>query len=367
MSTPPQQRLPSLDGWRAVAILIVLTSHCPYSHGWPNSWTSVARWLPDGGFGVDIFFVISGFLITFLLLKERERTACIDLKGFYLRRTLRIVPAYVVFLLAIAVLDCSTGLQVGPAAWLALCTYTVNYASWTPWTVGHVWSLSVEEQFYLLWPVVFILATASQASARSLLIALSIPLVLCPISRVVGYISHSRAFTACSFLSRADSLAVGCLTAVVLSNWRQPVTDLLSRHFSRVILLAMACISIPHVLMKLFLLGPLTVPLGPTLSAIGIALIVLASVLFPTIRLFAWLQWGPLTHIGVLSYSIYLWQQLFSTKPEVFGLSGSPWFLTFPYWLVPAFAAAIASYCLIERPFLSLKSRVGRAHRRPAG
>lgn len=99
------KRLPCLDGWRCLSILLVLISHSKLAPGYPKSATQWVRWLPDGAFGVEFFFVISGFLITFLLLREFQETGTINLKEFFKRRAFRIIPAYAVFLFAILILQ----------------------------------------------------------------------------------------------------------------------------------------------------------------------------------------------------------------------------------------------------------------------
>jgi peptidoglycan/LPS O-acetylase OafA/YrhL len=136
--------LPTLDGWRAVAILAVLCCHA----GWPT-----AALAPYGAMGVSVFFALSGFLITRRLMDERR----IDLKDFYRRRAFRILPPIVVYLAVVAVLG--LGLRVIPmdrSQLLASLFFYRNYL--TPpvsqgWYTGHFWSLAVEEHFYLVWPV----------------------------------------------------------------------------------------------------------------------------------------------------------------------------------------------------------------------
>jgi len=97
-TTGAGRRLPSLDGWRAVSILIVLGFHCTFASGFPSALRPVFHWLFDGSLGVRFFFVISGFLITWLLLCEHEQRGAINLRSFYIRRALRILPVYLVFL-----------------------------------------------------------------------------------------------------------------------------------------------------------------------------------------------------------------------------------------------------------------------------
>jgi peptidoglycan/LPS O-acetylase OafA/YrhL len=138
---------------RAVSIALVLLSHASATRGAP-AW--LGRALPAvgaGNLGVRVFFVISGLLITRLLLREQRRTGGVALGAFYLRRTFRIFPAYYVFLGAlVAAAALGWRAPVPELALLHAATYTTNYSLIETWVVGHTWSLSVEEQFYLLWP-----------------------------------------------------------------------------------------------------------------------------------------------------------------------------------------------------------------------
>jgi peptidoglycan/LPS O-acetylase OafA/YrhL len=141
-------RIPSLDGIRAMAIALVLSGHAMLSHTW---WIGVKL----GKLGVTLFFVLSGYLITSILLRELENSGGISFKRFYWRRFLRICPAYWVFVLFMVGLSSAASLR-SDEVWAALL-YVSNYKE-IRWGLRHTWSLSVEEQFYLLWPVLLSLA-----------------------------------------------------------------------------------------------------------------------------------------------------------------------------------------------------------------
>src|SRR5947209_3439497 len=139
-----ERRIPSLDGLRAISITLVMLSHLlKWKH------ISVAVLGAYGSLGVFIFFVLSGYLITNLLLREYQRTSTISLRDFYLRRAFRIFPAAFVFLVVVIVLyrHQMTWFHVAAAV-----LYVANMDITRPWIFGHLWSLSIEEQFYLLWP-----------------------------------------------------------------------------------------------------------------------------------------------------------------------------------------------------------------------
>src|SRR3974390_3854944 len=137
------RRIPSLDGLRAISIALVVVGR----------WADV-RYHSDvaGAFanlGVRIFFIISGYLITTLLLKEYGKTSTIELREFYVRRAFRILPASMVFMLPVFVIFWH---ELRWYHMAAAALYLANFDFWHPWFLGHLWSLSVEEQFYFLWP-----------------------------------------------------------------------------------------------------------------------------------------------------------------------------------------------------------------------
>ena len=136
-------RIPSLDGLRAISIILVLLAHLSGTRHFVKSGVFEIY----GNVGVRIFFVISGYLITLLLLKEHERTATISLRDFYIRRAYRILPAAYVFMLPVILWYARS---LNRVTILAAVTYTSNYIHVGNWILGHLWSLSVEEQFYLL-------------------------------------------------------------------------------------------------------------------------------------------------------------------------------------------------------------------------
>jgi len=138
------KRIPSLDGLRALSILLVVIGHWAGTYGFPVA-------LSYAFLGVRIFFVISGYLITTLLLQERSQTTTISLSEFYVRRAYRILPAATVFL-ATMLITRRQELTWYHAAMAVL--YLADFDPTRPMFFGHLWSLSVEEQFYLLWPYI---------------------------------------------------------------------------------------------------------------------------------------------------------------------------------------------------------------------
>ncbi|HTL08949.1 MAG TPA: acyltransferase, partial [Chitinophagaceae bacterium] len=150
-------KIPSIDGLRAIAILWVIGGHIKHSlNNSSATFNALDIVFGVGQLGVKFFFVISGFLITTLLIKEKLRTSTIDLKKFYIRRFLRIFPVYYLYLAVILVLNFSCGMGISGTTFILAVLYLTNFnMSSYNWSLMHSWSLSVEEQYYLLWPTIF--------------------------------------------------------------------------------------------------------------------------------------------------------------------------------------------------------------------
>src|SRR5262245_3522199 len=204
-------RVPSLDGLRAVSIALVIIEHASMTAGFPQHTVQLGAL---GHLGVSMFFAISGFLITMLLARERRHTGSISLLGFYRRRALRILPAYFCFVFGVFILTRLDVLALRGAEWTALLTYTVNYLKDPTWDIGHVWSLSVEEQFYLVWPLLLVLVPLN----RAFWVVLAY-LAVAPVVRVGiwlffrGHLQVIEDFTPL----RLDAIASGCFLALLAS------------------------------------------------------------------------------------------------------------------------------------------------------
>ena len=357
-------RLPSLDGWRAVSILIVLASHwADYASGFPSKLKPVFGLFFDGNLGVRFFFVISGFLITWLMILERENTGTVNLREFYIRRSLRILPVYLAFLCVLAVLDWTGGVKESAQAWIGNLTFTRNlrggliegdsYSS-------HVWSLSVEEWFYLIWPTIFLLST--RKCNRSILSVLAIPVLAGPAVREISFrwfhpgIFYSQllkpVFFGNAFFKYFDSLALGCVCAVLLFHQRETIECRLKRWA-----FLTAGTGATLVLLPFFhwpLKDALAVEFNPSIQALGFSILLLHSVIAPEWKFYRLLNWSWVRRIGVWSYSIYIWQQLVWKPPQSFGLDRIWWI---GLWMIPLFLITIVSYYGLERPFFKLRSR----------
>jgi peptidoglycan/LPS O-acetylase OafA/YrhL len=284
------RRIPQLDGLRAVAVLLVFLVHT-----FPNR-------LPGGHIGVDIFFVLSGYLITTILFREWDRGGTISLRSFYWRRTLRLMPAFVLMLLAyVAIIPAIWGRDHLIAA--ASSMYAMNWVRafdiGPEGFLGHTWSLAIEEQFYLVWPIVLIgLLRVGRRSIGPFLCAAIIAIAAWRIYLLRHGASIDRMYNGSD--TRFDSLLVGCLlaSAPVLSPFAAKLWP------AAAAFLAAVALSLPYT--------ELAWPAGLfTLTALAAASIVSALVANEENVLQKILQFRPLVALGEFSYGFYLWHYVF--------------------------------------------------------
>jgi peptidoglycan/LPS O-acetylase OafA/YrhL len=333
-----QRTVPSLDGLRAISIAFVLVAHVIAAGHFSGGLSRLGKL---GEFGVRVFFIISGYLITSILLAELRRKATISLPLFYFRRMLRLFPASYFYILVIAVLAAKHIVNLERWDLTAAITYTMNYHEARRWSLGHLWSLGVEEQFYLLWPL--ILRTLGQLRSVRLLVVL---VVLAPFLRLASpYVG-----AAFNFLVWSDALAMGCLLAILredLAANRRYARLLASRWFFLVPVAALLANYVPST--KVYWL------VSETVMNLSIAASIDWAMRNPHTAVGRFLNFPAVSFIGVLSYSLYLWQQIF-LNPE----SVSPHF-AFPLNIILAAAMAMVSYLLIEAPFLRFRSTIESA------
>lgn len=332
-------RTPSLDGLRAISISLVVFSHILTNIGNPDIYYNT------GNLGVRIFFVISGFLITGLLLKELEDSGKIDLWKFYFRRTTRIFIPFYFFVLVIFLMTIAGFLKDHKLEYFwSVVTYTSNYIGHDDGNTGHSWSLAVEEQFYILFPGIL-----AFLGLRYTKLVLCLVMLAAPISRLVYfYIDPSLPFvwSTTAFHHNMDSLAAGCLLAVFHKR-------LHAANFYRRFIESKIPLVFPIVIFTLNSLGSykprITMLAGISIMNILIALSIDWAVTnhngFIGKILNSWL----FTTIGVMSYSIYLWQQPFFNpdNPQVW--------TTFPLNLVLAVIVSVAGYHFIEKSSFKIR------------
>jgi peptidoglycan/LPS O-acetylase OafA/YrhL len=338
--------IPYLDGLRGCSILAVLFLHLGNGREL-GPWGEIAhKIIGNGQLGVNIFFVISGYLITTLLLREESKTGRISLRDFYCRRIARILPAAYLYIAVIAALTLGHILQLHARAFLATGLFVWNYSdllhlsdgSQDAVALNHFWTLSLEEQFYLLWPSCLVFW--GRRGSRTLALAV---IVLVPGLRLASYVLFpaSRPQLIEMFHTGVDQIIWGAWVALSfdtprLLRWR--TSPWLGRLTA--LLAVLVIVAAPLIATHIPGFGRFVLP-----SAYGgfgaLLLIWLLSGQGTWIR--RALQWKPLCWIGVLSYSLYIWQQIFLTPNS----SGR---LPLLVGVCCAFGAAIVSYYLIEAP-----------------
>lgn len=308
-----------------------------------------------GNLGVSVFFVISGFLITLLLLKEEHQFGDISLKHFYIRRVCRIFPAYFAFLLAMLIVWRLHFVDLGWGQLVAAATFTWNYSPLTSgWNLAHCWSLAVEEQFYLLWPLGLsgLLFSLGRRHARGMAITL---ILLAPFLRVGTYllIPEWRGRTGMMLHTRIDVLMFGCFLALIYDDryFREIRSKLLT---PKVIVSSLIFLFAISSMLDVKFKSVYALTLGFSLEGLAITLLVWWCVRNAEGKIGRILNSRLFVHIGILSYSLYLWQQPF-LNPD-----NSSAFGRFPLNLALIFVCAEASYRIIETPFLRVRRKFDR-------
>jgi peptidoglycan/LPS O-acetylase OafA/YrhL len=323
---------PALDGLRAVAIVLVLGCH------------TIRFAFPGGWIGVDVFFVLSGYLLTSILLHELRQTGRISLANFYLRRALRLLPALA--LLAIFQLvrsEFSTRGQEICVATLVGVAYLENLNNvffWWPFDLmGHTWSLAVEERFYLLWPLTLLFLVR-----RSPLVWIVAAAVAMAAARFVCWRDgYAEATLQYSVGIRPVGLLVGCALAFLpIGRWRLPPVA------APAALAALLAIGLCIQSLSVFLIAPLATSLATAVLIIGLqhAGLTTAALALPPVR-----------YTGRISYGLYLYHwPLF--------ILGEKWKTHAPFHLYAVglvtliFVTAALSYEFVEKPILGVKGRL---------
>lgn len=340
---PRVSRIPCLDGIRALSIMLVILSHATGTVGGPPMEPGL---LALGELGVRIFFVISGFLITTLLLAEYNREGSISLGRFYLRRTFRIFPAMYFLVLCMVFADTMGWITLRPGDVFHAATYTTNYHFARSWELAHIWSLSVEEQFYLIWPALFLLFGIKGAIGASALLVL-----VAPFLRMLTYLffPEQRLSIGSSFHTVADSIAIGCVFAYIRPWLSQKAVYLrVQRSGLFACLLVLIIFLFTRYEGRLYFQYAVEMPV----SNLAIMLFIDWCLRNKDSAFGRLLEWQPMVSLGLMSYSLYLWQQPFLNR------NSEEWFTSLPAGLVLTFAAALFSYHVIERPFLRWRPRV---------
>lgn len=343
------QYLPQLDGLRGVAIVAVMLFHAGISNF-------------GGGFiGVDIFFVLSGFLITTLLVHEYQMHGSVSLRNFYMRRVLRLLPALLILLLVFCLLSSllldSTDARSNYVGALIVLFYLSNWARalslHPPFALDHAWSLSIEEQFYVLWPVILILMLTTLKKPKHVL-ALTVSFALASWFLRVYLTTAGSTVERIYYGSdtRADALMVGCALGVFYDTrfWKQLKVGRFSRYITILATVCGLCLLVFVCRANwrqgyMYYAGFFAVEI--------LTVIVLTEILTNTKGLICVaLQTKFIVWVGSISYGLYLWHY------PIFRLFRSHGYET---WIIATAGSAITfivasiSYYFLERPVLRLR------------
>lgn len=347
---------PELDVLRFAAFCGVFLTHTFESHRLPRVLAELIRNVASAGmFGVTLFFLLSSYLITTLLLREFNTTGRLDLKSFYIRRSLRIWPLYFFFLaLCILVLP---ALGWPPFSTIQKISFSLFAANWSMMFLGipsgpaaSLWSVSVEEQFYLFWPLG--LALFGVGRIRKMAFVL---LAIATLTRCALVHCHNLAFVWINTLVQLDPIAVGALLAYAFRNGLPEIPSPIRT------LLVLAGIALPIAALAYCGNWGWGMLLTYPAATLGAAAILTGTLSHSPAR---WLRGGPLVYLGKISYGLYVYHSLMvEVATKVFIHSRV---LVALSAFGATVAAAALSYQLLERPFLRLKHRFEHIRSRPA-
>ncbi len=336
------RHFPQLDGWRGISIILVLIGHIlAYAIYLPAPLDTMDEF---ASLGVLCFFILSGFLITGLLLNEKTLTGTISLTRFYCRRALRIIPAYYFMIAVIAIL--ASAKIVTDVSWhtIVICLLFLRDIGGRGVTLGHTWSLALEEQFYLIWPFVL----GKLPVKYRTLIVLSLCIILAAWRFIAIRMAIWQPGNNCRPDFRFDCILLGCLLALLRQENKYLLLQV-SKAIKWPALLA--------IILSLWTLFASKIPGYLPIYLTGqlwLAALLFCHLVVQEDSQFAKALSHPiLVWFGRLSYSLYLWQQLFIvTKSPIWGIMR-----IFPFDLLCTLIVSCLSYYLIERPFLRLKAK----------
>lgn len=336
-----KDQLPSLNGLRALSILIVLYSHAIGSE--------------FGLFGVQIFFVISGFLITTLLIKEKISTGDINLKKFYIRRSLRILPVALLFLVIAFGLNVFFKLHIPSYHFILAGLFMTDFIGGVS-LIGHYWSLSVEEQFYLIFPY-FIKKSIKGYTSFLLLFLIGINILnwlnLSPYQYSRHSFLHYFMYVLIP-LRRFDAIIIGSLASILIFHKNYDLQTIVKYKYLFYFSLAPLAVYLfrMNVSKDIYLMK---YPFNSSIVVMILAFLIVINLKESKDIIFNVLNNKWMSKLGVLSYSIYIWQQIFTRE--------IPWRNSVKYGgstslnLVALALISLCSYYLYERKFIRIKDK----------
>jgi peptidoglycan/LPS O-acetylase OafA/YrhL len=347
------------DGLRCYSIILVIVTHLGVAH-----YFAEGSYLKDnvfyffsGGAGVNIFFAISGFLITTLILNEVKETGKLNIKFFFIRRFLRLLPPIIPFFIAIFIFMKQGYIRDTTIGLLASMFYLFNFvpkakAFWSA-ELSHTWSLAVEEQFYVIWALVF-----NFFNSRKIRIIIFILLVLSIIAAYIlpfivitlggkDYLIDQVFFPYRWTIPAIGPILIGALFALLnFSNWNN-IQNKFKQKSSLFLSLS--------IFISPFYLPDILLPIINLFHGLGVVLILLWISNNQSSSIIKVLEWKPIKYIGTISYGIYIWQGFFvRTGPS---MTPKIWVHDFPQNVVFTFLIAVISYELFEKKMLKLKKK----------
>ena len=303
----------------------------------------------NGSLGVNVFFVISGFLITTLLLKENAEKGTISLTNFYLRRILRIWPAAYLYLFVVILINFYLKLHISHLYIAATALFMVNFQFLDKYKsplISHYWSLSVEEQFYFIFPFII------KNNFKAFLLFISFIVFILPVIISIQFlylpINSGILFAITHYFIKFQAISVGCLFSIICL--KGIITKELFGKLNPLIMKILITIAI-FALYHTDAVSPSSIYINLVIS-LFVALLLVLNLFFTDDYFYKFLNLKLVAKIGVLSYSIYIWHLLILNN-KVF-----PTYISaFPQNIVVILAVAVMSYYLWEKKFLNLKKR----------
>jgi len=341
-----QKNIQSLDGLRAIAMTLVILWHITFGLNCPSFINTAGKYLELGNSGIQLFFVVSGFLITGLLLKEKAETGGIHIKRFYLKRFLKICPIYFAYILVTAVLKIIGITNMDGKDFLAPALFISDFIG-SSWLLAHTWTLSVEVQFYLVLPLIFIFLPRNY-------IFLIVVILLYDLFYFFMRLHPALFVFRGLFLALPPVIFGSMLSLALYKNWLKKIHSALMHPVFAFSLILSLIIFFPRLYHPArFLRIPYDYIFSSLLMTVFLYYAVHCSARNIVYRI---LNNRIIIYFGLMSYSIYIWQQLFFAPEPVFTVY--PAWTAFPINVILALAVAFLSYNFIEKPFLRLKAKL---------
>lgn len=358
---PQTAYIKGYDGLRAFSILLVVLNHLGMDEWWPQTEFFNTRFfqLFSGNAGVNIFFTLSGFLITMILIREKDVKGKINFKHFFIRRFLRLLPPLIIFYVMVVVLMATGFLNAEYKGLLISIVYLYNFVPelyYIP-ELGHTWSLALEEQFYLTWP--FVLNWFYKGKKIPFILITGV--LFCVVAMYAGlhwYIPFEHNGKIHSllqdgfkphrfFFPAVAPILIGCGLAYGIARHGDYLKNLILNNNAitllKVVLLYSAGLYLPESML----------PIAFIFQAMGVAILLAWLYYHQDAQFTKALEFAPLVYIGKISYGIYVYQGLFLTT----GPTGLLDIQQFPLNIMLVIAFAVTSYHFVEKPVLRLKKR----------